>query len=75
MKIVERASGNPSSNLSKYHRARGAGEHFIRLFEYGHDDGFDQRNFEARITEFEALLKSLVSELELFLPEQAKRYL
>jgi hypothetical protein len=71
--IVERAFGNPSSNLTKYNRARNAGEYFIRPYGYegyGYADPQDQRNFEARMTECEAVLKSFVAELELFMPER-----
>jgi hypothetical protein len=67
--IVERAFGNPSSNLSKYHAACSAGDHFVVPFDAQIDPRVYQSNFQSRISQFESLLKSLISEVELFLPE------
>jgi hypothetical protein len=64
--IIERTFGNPSSNLTKYYGARSAGSHNL----YGVDTQQMQVNFESRAKEFESLLRSLLSELELYLPEE-----
>lgn len=71
--IVERTFGNPSSNLSKYNMARNAGESFMMPVISGYQPDFsaqDQSNFEARTSQCEAVLRSLISEIELFAPEQ-----
>jgi len=66
--IIQRGFGDPSSNLKKFYWARDAGEHALQ--RSGIDHGRKQRNFEARIREFEPLLKSILAELELPLPEK-----
>ena len=64
--IIELAFGNPSTNLNKFHLARSAGIYNIR----GISPRQQQVNFELRIKEYEALLRSLVKTLELQLPEE-----
>lgn len=65
--IIMRTFGDNSPNMSNFHSARWAGQHYIR--PGGMPDHLLQRNFEERIQSFEALLRSCIAELELFLPE------
>lgn len=62
--IIERAFGNPSTNLTNLHWARTAGEHYIG----GMTPAQLQRNYDLRMREFESLLRSLVEEMQLFAP-------
>jgi len=64
--IIERAFGKPSSNLDKFYQAYNAGEHNL----YGIDEQQQQSNYELRIKKYESLLRSLISELSLCLPEE-----
>jgi hypothetical protein len=64
--VIETAFGDPSSELTKFFRARNAGQHNLR----GVSPGQRQINFQMRIKEQEALLRSLVSTLRLQLPEE-----
>lgn len=64
--IIEGAFGNPSSNLNKFYTARNAGYHNLM----GITQEQKQQNFEKRLQEYEVLLESLVSELNLYLPEE-----
>ena len=64
--IIEAAFGDPSSELRKFHMARAAGQHNIM----GVSPRQRQVNFESRIKEQEALLRSLISALRLQLPEE-----
>jgi hypothetical protein len=64
--IIEAAFGDPSSALSKFHMARAAGRQNVM----GVSPQQRQINFELRIREEEALLRSLVSTLRLQLPEE-----
>ena len=64
--IIEAAFGNPSTSLNKFYLARSAGVHSIM----GISPRQRQVNFELRIKEYEALLRSLVKTLELQLPEE-----
>ena len=66
--IIERTFGNPSSNLTKFSAARNAGIRSIT----GVDEHQRQSNFERRLREYESLLKSLISEIGLFLPSDIK---
>src|SRR5271157_5803221 len=67
--IVERAFGNPSSNLTKYYGARSAGSHQIVPYGGGINFGRLQNNFDQRILAMGALLRSLLAELQLDLPD------
>src|SRR5215471_11870944 len=64
--IIEAAYGDPSSELSRFHMARAAGEYNIM----GISPQQRQKNFELRIMELSALLESLVATLRLHLPEE-----
>ncbi|HSB16350.1 MAG TPA: hypothetical protein VLE22_18010 [Bryobacteraceae bacterium] len=63
--IIEAAFGDPSSALSKFHMAKAAGQHNIM----GIPPQQRQINFELRVKEQEALLRSLISTLRLQIPE------
>jgi hypothetical protein len=65
--IIEGAFGDPSSALSRFFMARAAGQHNMM----GVSVRQRQINFEARIKEQDALLRSLTSTLRLQLPEEA----
>jgi hypothetical protein len=69
--IIERAFGNPSTNVTNFYHARSAGEHFMVPFGSGIPHAANQRNFEARISAFRAFLKSCLAELELIMPEES----
>lgn len=64
--IIEGALGDPSSALSKFHMATAAGRHNLMGISLQQR----QINFDLRIKEQEALLRSLVSTLRLQLPEE-----
>ena len=64
--IIEGAFGKSSTNLHKFYAARSAGSHNIR----GISRQQRQRNFELRIKEYEALLRSLIETMKLQLPEE-----
>lgn len=64
--LLEGTYGDPSSELSRFHMAKAAGQHNIM----GIPPAQRQRNFELRIKEHEALLGSLVNLLRLQLPEE-----
>ncbi len=64
--IIEAAFGDPSSALSKFHMARAAGQHNMM----GISPHQREINFESRIKEQEALLRSLIGTLRLQLPEE-----
>lgn len=64
--IIEASFGDPSSALNKFHMARAAGQHNLM----GVSPRQRQINFESRIKEQEALLRSLLSTLRLQLPEE-----
>ena len=68
--IIEKTFGNPSSNMSKFYGARSAGEHQMVPYGAGVPHGLNQSNFEARLREYRALLRSLLAELELGLPQE-----
>jgi hypothetical protein len=63
---MEAAFGNPSSELSRFFGARAAGYHNVM----GISPQQRQNNFEQRIQQHEALLRSLISTLKLQLPEE-----
>jgi hypothetical protein len=64
--VIECAFGDPSSALSRFHMARAAGQHNLM----GISPRQRQVNFEMRIREQEALLRSLIGTLRLRLPEE-----
>ena len=64
--IIEAAFGDPSSSLSRFHSAKWAGEHSMM----GISPQQRQINFESRLKEQEALLRSLINTLRLQLPEE-----
>jgi hypothetical protein len=64
--IIEAAFGDPSTALHGFYGARVAGEHYVG----GMDPRLYQSNFEARLKEFEALLRSQIRLLRLQLPEE-----
>lgn len=64
--IIEAAFGDPSSSLGKFHMATAAGQHNLM----GISPRQRQINFELRLKEQEALLRSLISLLRLQLPEE-----
>lgn len=68
-KLMIRAFGSDSANVSNFSSARSAGKH--RIIPYGGsvDHGQNQRNYEARLQAYEATLKSSLSELAIDLPE------
>jgi hypothetical protein len=68
-KLIMRAFGSDSPNRSHFSGAISAGEHYIVPFGYGIDPGLYQRNYEARIQAYEAVLNSCLAELRLDLPE------
>jgi len=64
--IIEGAFGEPSSSLDRFFAASHAGAHFVggmRPDQYQH-------NFDSRVKEFDALLRSLIAALRLQLPEE-----
>lgn len=63
--IIEATFRKDSSNMSKFHRARNAGYHNLM----GITPQQQQNNFVERTAQCEALLKSLIAELNLFLPQ------
>lgn len=67
--IIEKTFGNPSSNLTKFYNACNAGDQQIVPYGYGPPHGLNQKNFLARLREHGALLRSVLAELELDLPE------
>jgi len=64
--LVEKTFGNQSSNLNKFYAAKHAGFHSIG----GVSTSQRQENFERRIEAQEALLRSIIAELELSLPTE-----
>ena len=64
--VIEGVLGNPSSALSKFHKATAAGQYSFA----GISPQQRQINFASRIKEHEAFLRSLVSTLKLQLPEE-----
>ena len=65
--IVEGAFGNSSTQIYQFHAARSAESHNIHGIS---QQQRHQRNFELRIKEYEALLRSLIETLKLQLPEE-----
>lgn len=65
LNILTHGFGGGSNNVSQFHSARWAGDHYMG----GMSDGLIQSNFKKRIEAFTATLKSSLAELELMLPE------
>jgi hypothetical protein len=68
--IIEAVFGEPSSSLDRFFAASHAGSHFTWGNEPIPRRRLEQNNFEARFTQFDALLKALVNTLRLQLPEE-----
>ena len=66
--IIEGTFGKPSSNLDKFFTARWAGEHIIG----GMPPHQLQENFDLRIERYEVLLRSIIAELKIYLPEDSQ---
>jgi predicted nucleotide-binding protein len=59
--ILTHGFGEGSNNVSQFHHAKWAGEHYMG----GMSEGLIQNNFDKRVAAFEAMLKSSLAELEL----------
>jgi|SRR6185312_3067955 len=68
--LIERTFGNPSSTFSKWRMAGSAGQYY--LSPRGMPPIQLQKNFEARLQAFEALLKSVVADLQLDVQDGVK---
>lgn len=69
-KLIIRAFGGASANVSSYHRALSTGEHYVMAFgDAEPDHARYQSNFEKRIQAYEGVLNSCLAELKLDLPE------
>lgn len=70
--ILTHGFGEGSNNLSQFHHAKWAGEHYMG----GMSEGLIQNNFDARLEALGATIKSSLAELELIMapvePAQAK---
>jgi hypothetical protein len=64
--IIERTFGNPSTNVDKFHSARWAGSHNMM----GVSSQQQQQNYELRMQRFDVLLRGLIDELKLLMPEE-----
>lgn len=69
-KLIIRSFGSGSANLSHFHSANWAGEHYAAA--YGEDIPHDlyQSNYNKRIQAYEGVLNSCLAELKLDLPDQ-----
>jgi hypothetical protein len=65
LNILNHGFGEGSENVSQFHHAKWAGEHYMG----GMSPGLIQQNFEKRIESFAAMLRSALAELELMMPE------
>ena len=61
LNILTHGFGEESNNVSQFHQARWAGEHYLG----GMSEGLIQQNFQKRLEAFSAMLKSSLAELEL----------
>ena len=68
--IIEAAFGEPSSSLDRFFAASHAGSHFTWGNEPIPRAELQRNNFDARVREFDALLRSLIGKLRLELPEE-----
>jgi hypothetical protein len=69
--IIRQAFEHNSANHLKFQNAKNAGDHTMRSDFPGTYRGpsREQPNFEARIIAFQALIKTIIKELEMFLPD------
>ena len=65
LNILNHGFGEDSENVSQFHQARWAGDHYMG----GMSPGLIQQNFQKRIEAFAAMLRSSLAELELMMPE------
>lgn len=61
LNILTHGFGENSNNVSQFHHAKWAGEHYVG----GMSEGLIQQNFNERVEAFAAMLKSTLAELEL----------
>jgi len=61
--IFTHGFGEKSNNVSQFHHARWAGEHYMG----GMSEGLIQNNFEKRVEALDATIKSSLAELELIM--------
>jgi predicted nucleotide-binding protein len=59
--ILTHGFGEDSNNVSQFHHAKWAGEHYMG----GMSEGLIQQNFDKRVAAFDAMLRSSLAELEL----------
>src|SRR5262249_50365097 len=59
--ILTHGFGENSNNVSQFHHAKWAGEHYMG----GMSEGLIQDNFEKRVEAFDAMLRGSLAELEL----------
>jgi predicted nucleotide-binding protein len=64
--ILTHGFGKNSNNVSQFHHAKWAGEHYMG----GMSEGLIQNNFNKRLEALDAMLKSSLAELELMIPAQ-----
>jgi len=64
LNILTHGFSEGSNNVKQFHQAKWAGEHHMNMHE-----GEIQRNFDARIEAFAAMLRSTIAELEMMLPQ------
>lgn len=72
-KLVIRSFGSGSTNYRNFGRARSAGLSSIALYGGGIPGPRIQSNYEARLTAYEAALRSCLAELQLDLPDTGIR--
>jgi hypothetical protein len=68
--LIEAAFGESSPSMDEFLAATHAGSHFVRGSEPIPRPQLQQNNFQARLAQFEALLKALINTLRLQLPEE-----
>ncbi len=61
LNILTHGFGENSNNVSQFHQAKWAGEHYMG----GMSEGLIQQNFNKRLEAFDAMIKSTLAELEL----------
>lgn len=65
LNILNHGFGEDSENVSQFHQAKWAGEHYMG----GMSPRLIQQNFEKRVEALAAMLRSSLAELELMMPE------
>ena len=65
LNILNHGFGEGSENVSQFHQAKWAGDHYMG----GMSPGLIQQNFQKRIEALAAMLRSSLAELELMMPE------